>query len=171
MTKSMEAIIALAKRRGFIYQASEIYGGINGFWDYGPLGAQLKKNLRDAWWQDMILRPCWGRKGPGGQTVRCVPVETRIIQHPKAWVASGHVANFGDPLVDCKTCKQRFRLDHIEEGDYGPVKRDASGKVLCPNDGGELTEPRRRFAGTDGPMNTVLVRRGAGRRCRPTRAG
>jgi glycyl-tRNA synthetase len=85
MTKSMDAIMALCKRRGFIYQASEIYGGLNGFWDYGPLGAQMKKNLRDAWWQDMILRPCWGKPGPNGQLVRCVPVETRIVQHPKAW--------------------------------------------------------------------------------------
>src|SRR5438067_12220850 len=83
--KSMDAIMALCKRRGFIYQASEIYGGINGFWDYGPLGAQLKKNLREAWWQDMIMVPAWGRKGPNGERVRCVPLETRIIQHPKVW--------------------------------------------------------------------------------------
>ncbi|MEO0715741.1 MAG: glycine--tRNA ligase, partial [Planctomycetota bacterium] len=83
--KSMDAIMALCKRRGFVYQASEIYGGINGFWDYGPLGAQLKKNLRDAWWQDMIMAPCWGQEGPGGEPVRCVPVETRIVQHPKVW--------------------------------------------------------------------------------------
>ena len=61
--KSMDAIMALCKRRGFIYQASEIYGGINGFWDYGPLGAQLKKNLRDAWWQDVVMCPAWGRTG------------------------------------------------------------------------------------------------------------
>ncbi len=121
-TKSMDAIMALCKRRGFIYQASEIYGGINGFWDYGPLGAQLKKNLRDAWWQDMIMQPCWGRKGPGGQAVECVPVETRIIQHPKVWEASGHVGGFNDPMVDDKETKQRFRADHLqgfyaEEGD------------------------------------------------------
>lgn len=109
----MDAIMALCKRRGFIYQASEIYGGINGFWDYGPLGSQLKKNLRDAWWQDMILRPCWGRNGPNGQAVRCVPVETCIIQHPKVWEASGHVAGFNDPMVDDKETKQRFRADHL----------------------------------------------------------
>ncbi len=113
MSKSMDAIIALAKRRGFIYQASEIYGGINGFWDYGPLGAQLKKNLREAWWEDMILRPCWGRVGPSGHAVRCVPVETRIIQHPKAWVASGHVAGFNDPMIDCRESKARYRYDHV----------------------------------------------------------
>ena len=123
MTKSMDAIMALCKRRGFIYQASEIYGGLNGFWDYGPLGAQMKKNLRDAWWQDMILRPCWGRSGPNGQPVRCVPVETRIIQHPKAWEASGHVAGFNDPMVDCKETKGRYRYDHVmvyvPEGEQG----------------------------------------------------
>ncbi|MCC6286096.1 MAG: glycine--tRNA ligase [Phycisphaerales bacterium] len=111
--KSMDAIMALCKRRGFIYQASEIYGGINGFWDYGPLGAQMKKNLRDAWWQDMILSPCWGRKGPGGQRVHCVPLETCIIQHPKVWEASGHIAGFNDPMVDDKETKQRFRADQL----------------------------------------------------------
>ncbi|MFM9994886.1 MAG: glycine--tRNA ligase [Phycisphaerales bacterium] len=113
----MDDVTALCKRRGFIYQASEIYGGLNGFWDYGPLGAQLKKNLRDAWWQDMIMNPCWGRKGPdfggGGDRVRCVPVETCIIQHPKVWEASGHVAGFNDPMVDDKETKQRFRADHF----------------------------------------------------------
>lgn len=106
--------MALCKRRGFIFQASDIYGGINGFWDYGPLGAQMKKNLRDAWWQDMIMNPCWGRKGPNGNRVECVPVETRIIQHPKVWEASGHVAGFNDPMVDCKSCKSRFRADHLD---------------------------------------------------------
>ncbi len=111
--KSMDEIMSLCKRRGFIYQASEIYGGINGFWDYGPLGAQLKKNLREAWWQDMILMPAWGRKGPNGERVRCVPIETRIIQHPKVWEASGHVGGFNDPMIDCKVCKSRFRADHI----------------------------------------------------------
>ncbi|MFO0835282.1 MAG: glycine--tRNA ligase [Phycisphaerales bacterium] len=112
-TKSMDAIMALCKRRGFIYQASEIYGGINGFWDYGPLGAQMKKNLREAWWQDMIMRPAWGRPGPGGKNVRCVPVETRIIQHPKVWEASGHVGGFNDPMVDCRETKARYRYDHL----------------------------------------------------------
>jgi glycyl-tRNA synthetase len=110
----MDEIMALCKRRGFVYQASEIYGGINGFWDYGPLGAQLKKNLRDAWWQDMIMVPCWGRKGPNGERVRCVPLETTIIQHPKVWEASGHVAGFNDPMVDDKETKQRFRADHLQ---------------------------------------------------------
>ena len=111
--KSMDAIMALCKRRGFVFQASDIYGGINGFWDYGPLGAQLKKNLREAWWQDMIMNPCWGRKGPNGQRVQCVPLETCIIQHPKVWEASGHVGGFNDPMVDCKETKGRYRYDHV----------------------------------------------------------
>ncbi len=111
--KSMDDIMALCKRRGFVYQSSEIYGGINGFWDYGPLGAQLKKNLRDAWWEDMIMNPCWGRTGPNGERVRCVPVETCIIQHPRVWEASGHVGGFSDPMIDCRESKARYRADHL----------------------------------------------------------
>src|SRR5262245_37619405 len=111
--KSMDAIMALCKRRGFVFQASDIYGGINGFWDYGPLGGQLQMNLRDAWWKDMIMNPCWGRKGPGDERVRCVPVETCIIQHPRVWEASGHVGGFNDPMVDCRETKNRYRADHL----------------------------------------------------------
>jgi glycyl-tRNA synthetase len=112
-TKSMDEIVALAKRRGFIYQASEIYGGFNGFWDYGPLGAQLKKNLRDAWWTDVVLIPCGGRRGPGGQPVRIVPLDTCIIQHPRVWEASGHVGGFADPMQTCRQCKKHLRADHV----------------------------------------------------------
>src|SRR5688572_21392408 len=111
--KSMDKIMALAKRRGFVFQASEIYGGINGFWDYGPLGTMLKRNLREAWWQDMIMLPCWGRRGPNGEKVRSLPLETTIIQHPKVWEASGHIAGFNDPMVDDKETKQRFRADQL----------------------------------------------------------
>ncbi|GAB5497179.1 MAG: glycine--tRNA ligase [Phycisphaerales bacterium] len=112
-TKSMDDIMSLCKRRGFIYQASEIYGGVNGFWDYGPLGAQLKKNLRDAWWQDIVMNPCQGKPGPKGDPVSIVPVDTCIIQNPKVWEASGHVGGFNDPMVDCTACKKRFRADHV----------------------------------------------------------
>jgi len=111
--KSMDDIMSLCKRRGFIYQASEIYGGINGFWDYGPLGAQLKKNLRDAWWNDVVMLGAGGEKGPNGKPVRIVPVDTCIIQNPKVWEASGHVAGFNDPMVDDMETKQRFRADHL----------------------------------------------------------
>jgi glycyl-tRNA synthetase len=112
--KSMDAIMSLCKRRGFVYQASEIYGGINGFWDYGPLGSLLKRNLREAWIQDTVMNPCGGRDGPDGKPVSMVMVDTRIIQHPRVWEASGHVAGFNDPMVDDKETKGRFRADHLQ---------------------------------------------------------
>jgi len=127
-SKSMDKIMALAKRRGFIYQASEIYGGQSGFWDYGPLGAQLKKNLRDAWWEDMVLNPCGGEPGPNGEPVRIVPLDTSIIQHPRVWEASGHIAGFSDPMVDCRETKQRYRSDHLML--YVPASGDRNGKPL-----------------------------------------
>jgi glycyl-tRNA synthetase len=99
---SMETLVALCKRRGFIFQSSEIYGGINGFFDYGPLGAELKKNIRDCWWDDMVRR-----------RDDVVGIETSIIMHPRVWEASGHVAGFTDPLVDCKASKQRYRADQL----------------------------------------------------------
>jgi glycyl-tRNA synthetase len=98
----MESIVSLAKRRGFVFPSSEIYGGINGFFDYGPLGVELKKNIRDCWWNDMVRR-----------RDDIVGIETSIIMHPKVWEASGHVAGFTDPLVDCKASKQRYRADQL----------------------------------------------------------
>jgi len=114
-TKSMDDIMALCKRRGFVYQASEIYGGINGFWDYGPLGAQLKKNLRDAWWQDVVMNPCQGKPGPNGKPVRIVPVDSCIIQNPKVWEASGHLSGFNDLMRKCSGCGHFVRADHLWE--------------------------------------------------------
>jgi glycyl-tRNA synthetase len=99
---SMETIVALCKRRGFIFQSSEIYGGLNGFFDYGPLGSEMKKNIRDCWWNDMVRR-----------RDDIVGIESSIIMHPKVWQASGHVAGFTDPLVDCKVSKQRYRADQL----------------------------------------------------------
>jgi glycyl-tRNA synthetase len=98
----MEAIVALCKRRGFVFPSSEIYGGLNGFFDYGPLGAELKKNIRDCWWNDMVRR-----------RDDIVGIESSIIMHPRVWEASGHVAGFTDPLVDCRVSKQRFRADQV----------------------------------------------------------
>jgi len=98
----MEALVSLAKRRGFIYPSSEIYGGLNGFFDYGPLGVELKRNIRECWWRDMVHR-----------RDDIVGIETSIIMHPKVWEASGHVAGFTDPLVDCKVSKQRYRADQL----------------------------------------------------------
>jgi glycyl-tRNA synthetase len=108
--KSMDAIVALCRRRGFIFQSSEIYGGINGFWDYGPLGALLKKNLKDAWWADLVTSP---PIGPDGLPLEMVPLDTTIIMNPKVWEASGHLQGFNDPMVDCTETKKRYRADHL----------------------------------------------------------
>jgi glycyl-tRNA synthetase len=106
----MEKIVSLAKRRGFIYPSSEIYGGINGFWDYGPLGVELKRNIKDAWWHDIVSCPA---VGPDGQPIRMVGLDCSIIMNPKAWEASGHLAGFADPMIDDKETKQRFRADQL----------------------------------------------------------
>jgi len=98
----MEKLVALCKRRGFIFQSSEIYGGINGFWDYGPLGVELKRNIKDAWWTDVV------RKRDD-----MVGLDCSIIMNPKVWEASGHLTGFSDPMVDCKACKARYRADKI----------------------------------------------------------
>jgi len=100
----MEKIVSLCKRRGFVFQSSEIYGGLNGFWDYGPLGAELKRNVKELWWHAMTRQ----RDDVAG-------LEATIIMSPKIWEASGHVATFSDPMVDCKTCKGRFRADQTDE--------------------------------------------------------
>lgn len=115
----MEKIVSLCKRRGFIFPSSDIYGGLESSWDYGPLGVELKRNVKDAWWRAIVH-----------QRDDVVGIDTTIIMHPQTWVASGHVAGFSDPLVDCKVCHQRWRADHI------------SGNG-CPGCGGELTEPRQ----------------------------
>ena len=128
----LDTIVSLCKRRGFIFPAAEIYGGFANTYDYGPLGVELKRNIRDAWWRSMVR-----------ERDDVVGLDAALITHPRVWKASGHVATFNDPLVDCKKCQMRWRVDHLEEGDYGPVKRDAAGNIRCPNDGGELTEPRQ----------------------------
>src|SRR5438876_7908721 len=99
----MEKIVSLCKRRGFIFQSSEIYGGLNGFWDYGPLGAELKRNIKECWWRRMTqLRE------------DVVGLDASIIMHPKIWDASGHTSTFSDLMVDCLLTKKRFRADQIE---------------------------------------------------------
>jgi len=107
---TMDDLVALCKRRGFIFAASEIYGGLNGFWDYGPLGVTLKNNLRDRWWRDMVVAP---PVGPDGEDLEIFGIDSSIIQNPKAWEASGHVATFNDPMVDCKETKLRYRQDKL----------------------------------------------------------
>ncbi|MBT8046572.1 MAG: hypothetical protein KJN67_05350 [Pontiella sp.] len=98
----MDALVSLCKRRGFIFQTSEIYGGINGFWDYGPLGVELKRNIKACWWKSMTqLRE------------DVVGLDSSIIMHPRVWEASGHVGNFKDPMLDCRETKGRYRADQI----------------------------------------------------------
>ncbi len=104
MAVSMEKIVSLAKRRGFTFQSSEIYGGLASCWDYGPLGVDLKRNVKDAWWRDMVH----GRSD-------IVGIDCAILMHPRVWEASGHLEGFADPLVDCRHCKARFRADQLSE--------------------------------------------------------
>jgi glycyl-tRNA synthetase len=126
---SLDTIVSLCKRRGFVFQGSEIYGGIGSTWDYGPLGVELKNNVKAAWWRAMVR-----------ERDDVFPLDAAILMHPQVWVASGHVAGFADPLVDCKSCKRRFRADHI--GVAAGAGGAAASQVRCPNCGGELTEPR-----------------------------
>ena len=133
---SMDTIVSLAKRRGFIFQSSEIYGGLSGFWDLGPYGAELANNIKNHWWRTFVY------KYPN-----IVGLDSAIIQHPKLWQASGHVDTFVDPMVDCKSCKHRFRADHVAKIDSGDLKKLAqvlAGKA-CPNCGQKdtLTPPRQ----------------------------
>jgi len=119
----MEKIVSLCKRRGFIFQSSEIYGGINGFWDYGPLGVELKRNLKDFWWRRNVR-----------ERDDMVGMDGAIIMNRAVWKASGHEETFSDPMVDCRACKARHRADQLPEKD---------GVKFCPNCGArDLTEPR-----------------------------
>jgi len=104
--KSMDKIVALCKNRGFVYSGSEIYGGLANSWDYGPLGAELKNNIKRAWWKKFVQESKYN-----------VGIDCAILMNPQVWVASGHVTNFNDPLIDCRACKMRFRADKLVE-DY-----------------------------------------------------
>lgn len=127
--KSMDKIVALCKRRGFIFQDSDIYGGQNGFWDYGPLGTLLKRNVRDAWWQDMVGRHDELTVHPGApREYEMVGVETAIIMHPQVWKCSGHYDLFHDMMVDCRESKRRYRLDHVR-GRWVTGQRVIEGQV------------------------------------------
>jgi len=175
MAVTMDAIVSLCKRRGIIFQSSEIYGGLASTWDYGPIGVELKRNVKEAWWRSLIYE----RDDIDG-------LDAAILMHPQVWVASGHVSSFTDPLVDCKVCKKRWRQDHLptffavtliatDDPDQKPliikVQAESAEEALkktkgtkewgskpkgywqvsgepsptvpvCPECGGELTEPR-----------------------------
>ncbi|MEE2702898.1 MAG: glycine--tRNA ligase [Myxococcota bacterium] len=119
----MEKLTALCANRGFIYPSSEIYGGINGFWDYGPLGVEMRNNVKAAWWQRMVR-----------DRDDVVGLDTSIIANPETWVASGHVDSFHDPMVDCRLCKRRFRADQLDPADRCTESKDRKH---------DLTEPRQ----------------------------
>lgn len=150
----MDKIVALAKRRGFIFQSSEIYGGLNGFWDYGPLGVELKRNVRQAWWSDMITEHDEIAVAPGApSSFDMVGVETSIVMHPQVWKVSGHYDLFHDMMVDCRECKARFRQDHIPTSQC-PLK---PSKAPGQHDKCQLTTPREfnlMFKTTLGALGT-----------------
>ncbi len=137
----MTRLVALCKRRGFVFPASEIYGGLNGFWDFGPLGVQLKNRLRDNWWRAMVECP---PDGPDGRPLSIVGLDSAIIQHPRTWEASGHVGGFADPMQTCRKCKKLVRSDHIADlyRELGKPLPE-SQPLPCPYCGGDLTEPRQ----------------------------
>jgi len=120
----MDKILSLSKRRGFVFQSSEVYGGLGSTWDYGPLGVELKRNVKEAWWRSVIL-----------ERDDMVGLDAAILMHPQVWVASGHVENFSDPLVDCRVCNERFRADQVwaafssERFDYNNNLEQWAGRV------------------------------------------
>ncbi len=133
----MEKVVALLKRRGFIFPSSDIYGGLQAAYDYGPLGVELKNNIKRAWWKFFVQNK-----------LDMVGLDAAIIMHPKVWEASGHVQNFTDPLIDCKKCKKRFRADHLlpanpKSPGYDKEKPFFVADYQCPDCGGDLTEVRQ----------------------------
>ena len=150
---TMDKIVSLCKRRGFIFPASEIYGGLHNSYDYGHYGVLLKQNVIAQWWKAMIQ-----------ERDDIVALDSAIIQHPRTWEASGHLAGFSDPLVQCLgKCKRRFREDHLRE--EAEARGESTDHLVCPVCGGELTEPRAfnlMFETTIGPVKeegaTVYLR-------------
>ena len=140
----MDRLVSLCKRRGFVFPSSEIYGGIGSTYDYGPLGVELKRNVKDAWWQAMVRE----REDVEG-------LDSAILMHPRVWEASGHVAGFTDPLVDCKTCKARFRLDQLPGFDpafladpgsaTSALTEEGRARLQCPRCGSRTFSDVRRF--------------------------
>jgi glycyl-tRNA synthetase len=126
----MDKIVSLAKRRGFVFQSSEIYGGLNGCWDYGPLGVEMLNNIKSSWWRRMTYRN------------DIEGIDASILMHPKVWEASGHVENFTDPMVDCKECKARFRADSLEDSECGSKAYKGRKAIKCFEEG-KFTEARQ----------------------------
>ncbi|MFA6427049.1 MAG: glycine--tRNA ligase [Candidatus Magasanikbacteria bacterium] len=150
MENLLDKVTSLAKRRGFIFPGSEIYGGLANSWDYGPLGHALKQNIKKAWWKFFVQ-----------EREDMVPLDSAIIMNPKAWEASGHLQNFTDQLVECKKCHHRFRFDQLPDYTEG---QDVS-KLTCPDCGGTFTEPKnfnlmfKTFIGTNEDTSTTAYLR------------
>jgi glycyl-tRNA synthetase len=148
----MEEIISLSKRRGFVFQSSEIYGGLNGFFDYGPLGVELRKNIKDAWWEDMVRR-----------RQDMVGLDSSIIMNPKIWEASGHVDGFTDPMVDCKESKMRYRADQLYAAEV-KVEGNSLGWIslleseVMQEDAVQMAEAIKRKSATQGSLDAVELR-------------
>ncbi len=150
MSLTMETLVSLCKRRGFVFQSSEIYGGTGSCWDYGPLGVELKNNIKRVWWRDFVQ-----------QRADMLGLDASILMHATVWKASGHVDHFTDPLVDCRECRRRFRADKVDEQPWvhycpatkgnkftipagEPCSHCGARRTLCPECGkGELTPPRQ----------------------------
>jgi glycyl-tRNA synthetase len=134
----LDVIVSLAKRRGFVFPSSEIYGGINAVWDYGPLGVELKNNVKRAWWRSIVQ-----------ERNDVVGLDAGILMHPQVWRTSGHVGSFSDPLVECTACKRRYRLDELPGTDALTTLQLAEADIVtklglvCPDCEGSLTAPRR----------------------------
>ncbi|MBA3299386.1 MAG: glycine--tRNA ligase, partial [Thermoleophilaceae bacterium] len=129
---TMEKIVALCKRRGFIFQSSEIYGGLASTYDYGHYGVLLKSNVKAEWWRAVVQ-----------ERDDVVALDAAIIMHPKTWEASGHLEGFTDPLVQCLgKCKRRWREDHLREAEPGEGAEEEGAPLKCPECGGDLSEPR-----------------------------
>ena len=142
----LDKVIALARHRGFVFQAGEIYGGSRSAWDYGPLGVELKENIKRLWWQEFVR----GRDDMVG-------LDSSVILPTKVWEASGHVATFSDPLVECTSCHKRFRADHLEEAfeaKKGRKPENGLADIACPN------------CGTRGACHTCRARGSPRARCR-----
>ena len=140
----MEKIVSLAKRRGFIYPGSEIYGGLKGFWDYGPLGVELKNNIKREWWKTMVY-----------ERDDVVGIDAAIIMNPEVWRASGHLDAFTDPLIECKVCHKRFREDHKDEIKKHEKEHEKKTEWTTPKTFNLLTEV---YLGTTEPKQKVYLR-------------
>src|SRR6516165_7255973 len=158
MLEDMDKLVSLCKRRGFIFRSSEIYGGINGFWDYGPLGGELKRNIKEAWWRDSVRL----REDMGG-------LDSSIIMNPRIWEASGHVGGFADPMVDCRATKERYRADQLFVFAYvfpavnhkgEPTEAWVAGQGATPEEAAEVPERRaaklaKRFGQPTAPPSII----------------